>query len=77
MVIIVHLADLQDKDIVNIKDGIKVGKIIDVKININGQIETIIIQKNKLSFIPNNIIEVNWKQIKKIGKDVILIDLNI
>ena len=72
-----RLSDLQDKDIVNIKDGMKIGKIIDVIINEIGQIEKLVIQKNKLSFLPNNIIEVYWKQIKKFGKDVILIDLII
>lgn len=71
-----RLSELQDKDIINIKDGQKIGRIIDVLISQIGQIDTLIIQKNKISIVPNNsVFEVKWNQIKKFGKDVILVDL--
>jgi len=72
---------MQYKDIVNINDGRKLGKIIDVVIsNDNGVINKLIIQKQSFFsriFSSSNTEEILWKQIKKIGEDVILVDLNI
>ena len=70
-----RLSDLQDKDIINLIDGKKIGKIIDAVIDENGKISSLIIQKNKMfSFLPSNTeLEVKWDQIKTIGSDVILI----
>jgi len=72
-----RLSDLQNKDIVNMSDGKRVGKIIDVVIDEAGNMLSLIIQRTKLfNMIPNNNeSEVKWSQIKKIGEDVILIDL--
>jgi len=72
-----YLSELQNKDIVNIKDGKKVGNIVDVTINNEGQMTSLIIQKNKFNFFRgNNDDEIKWNQIKKIGEDVILVDTN-
>lgn len=72
-----RLSDLQDKDIINLIDGRKIGKIIDAVIDDNGNILTFVIQKTKLfNIIPGSSeIEVKWEQIKTIGSDVILIDI--
>ncbi len=72
-----HLSDLQNKDIVNIKDGKKIGNIVDVTIDNNGYMISFIIQKSKFSiniFKGNQEEEIKWNQIKKIGEDVILVD---
>ena len=71
-----RLSDLQDKDIVNIIDGDKIGKIIDAVIDQNGNIKSLIIQKTKIfNLIPgSNEVEIKWENIKTIGNDVILID---
>lgn len=74
-----HLSELQNKDIVNIKDGKKIGNIIDVMIDNEGKMISLIIQKNKFNiniFKNNNDEEIKWNQIKKIGEDVILVDTN-
>ena len=42
-----HLSDLQGKDIVNVNDGTKIGSIIDVIIDNNGSIVSMIVQGNK------------------------------
>lgn len=70
------MSDLQNKDIVNIIDGKKIGNIIDAKFNIsNGLIEKLIIEPSKSLFsIKNNSIEIDFSRIKKIGEDVILIE---
>lgn len=74
-----HLSDLQSKDIINIKDGKKVGTIMDVIIDERGNLEALVIQKGKLfsSFLPlKEEFRVKWSQIKKIGEDVILVDVS-
>ena len=74
-----HLSDLQNKDIVNIKDGKKIGNIVDVTIDNNGYMISFIIQKSKFNiniFKGNNEEEIKWNQIKKIGEYVILVDTN-
>ncbi len=73
------ISDLQIKDIVNIKDGKRLGKIIDIEINDQGIIEKIIIEpkKNIKLFNTRSSDEsiITFKQIIKIGEDVILVDL--
>ncbi len=72
-----RLSDLQDKDIINLSDGKKIGKIIDAIVEDDGIIQALVIQKTKMfNMLPNsNEIEVKWNKIKTIGSDVILIDI--
>ena len=71
-----RMSDLQDKDIINLTDGRKVGKIIDAIIDDDGNINSLVIQKVKIfNIVANNELEVRWDQIKTIGSDVILIDI--
>ena len=77
--IIVRLSDLQNKDIVNNMDGRNVGNIIDVKIDqISGAIVSLVVEPNKkmLSFMNRGVEEeISWKNIERIGEDVILVRL--
>ena len=70
-----RLSDLQNKDIVSVSDGKNIGSIIDVNINHNGNIESLIIEANKkfLSFNKDNDYVIDWNDITKIGEDVILV----
>ena len=73
-----RLSDLQNKDVVNVVDGKKVGNIIDVNINMEGHLESLIVEKSKFfvsMFSSANEIEVRWPQIEKIGEDVILVKI--
>ena len=73
-----HLSDLQGKYIVNVNDGTKIGSIIDVVIDNNGSIVSMIVQGNKFFsnlFSSKNDVEIKWEQIKKIGEDVILVNI--
>ena len=66
-------------DIVNIKDGKKIGNIIDVTIDNNGFMTSLLVQRTKFNinvFRSNNEEEIKWNQIKKIGEDVILVDIS-
>lgn len=74
-----RLSDLQDKDVINIVDGKKVGNIIDVALeNSTGKMESLIVEKSKFfisMFSNKDEIEIRWEQIEKIGEDVILVKL--
>ena len=71
-----RLSDMQDKDVVELKTGIKIGNIIDIKINKEGLIESLILEKRKYArlFSSNEEIEIPFNKIAKIGEDVILIN---
>ena len=76
-----RLSDLQNKDVVDIKTGEKIGNVIDIVISSEtGNILKIIIYDNK-GFIRmlrgNEEMAVSWSQIKKIGTDVILVSRNL
>ena len=70
-----RLSDLQSKKIINITDGKSIGNIIDVYVEDNGNIESFIIETNKNFFSLNkeSDIKIAWKDITKIGEDVILV----
>jgi YlmC/YmxH family sporulation protein len=73
------LSELQRKDIVNVKDGKKVGKIIDVEFDQNGYMVKFIIEKAHFVrnlFSSSEEMYIKFTQIKKMGEDVILIDIN-
>ncbi len=73
-----RLSELQEKDIINLNDGRKLGKIIDVTVD-NGKIYNFIIEPKRtfFSFIrKSEEISVRWDDISKIGADVILINSN-
>ena len=71
-----RLSEIQNKDVINLNSGMKVGNIIDIKINSEtGKIESLILEKKKFSSIFNsNDEEMYWTQINKIGEDVILVE---
>ena len=72
-----RLSEIQNKDVINITTGVKIGNIIDVKINSEtGKIESFILEKKKFSsiFSNNDDIEIFYEQIKKIGEVVILVE---
>lgn len=73
-----RLSDLQSKDVIDINDGKRIGNIIDIVIK-DGQLVSLIIEKSRLfsKFTNKNEIEVTWKQIIKIGEDVILVNFEM
>ena len=72
-----RLSEIQNKDVIDINTGMKVGNIIDIKVDSNsGKIESFILEKKKFSsiFSSGDEVEVYWDQINKIGEDVILVE---
>ncbi len=73
-----RLSDLQAKMVINIKDGKHLGIITDAEINSNGEINYFTIMPKhffKRLFRNEPEYNVTFKQITKIGEDVILVDL--
>lgn len=73
-----NLSDLQDKEIIDISTGRKVGSIVDVVISRKGEISKLVLEERKMSKKifsgnkENNTI--TWNKIIKIGDDIILVD---
>ena len=72
------ISDLQEMDVVDISVGKKIGNIIDVSIDSNGNMNGILVEKYRflVSLFSSNVVEIKWNQIEKIGKDVILVKLD-
>ena len=72
------LSDLQEKEVVDISTGKRIGSIIDVVISSKGNISKIILEETKggRRFLTSSKEEVylDWQQLIKIGDDIILID---
>ena len=73
----VKISEFQIKDVVNVADGKRLGNIGDIDINLTtGKIEAVIISGNGrvLGFFgKDEEIIIPWKNILKIGQDVILV----
>lgn len=71
------MSDLQRKDIINMTTGSRIGKIIDIDVNEDGLINSLIVGELKMMkrFNNSNETRISFKQIKTIGSDVILVDL--
>ncbi|MDD2505002.1 MAG: YlmC/YmxH family sporulation protein [Bacilli bacterium] len=72
------MSDLQRKDIVNVIDGTRLGKIVDINITAEGHINSLIVEPVKVlrRISYGSEINITFKQIVTIGNDVILVNLN-
>ena len=74
-----RLSDLQVKDVVNMLDGKNLGRIIDAEIDEQGHIQYFVIEKRRFLrrfFSGSGDINVTINEIKKIGSDVILVEVH-
>lgn len=72
------LSDLQNKDIINTKDGKIVGRIIDAEIDSTGNILYLIIEPKRKLFKFNNLLnetKIKMSDIINFGSDVILVNI--
>ncbi|MDG5788274.1 YlmC/YmxH family sporulation protein [Evansella sp. AB-P1] len=70
------ISDIQSKDIVNLADGRLLGHISDLDINLeNGTVDALIIGGGRMMNLFNREQEIiiPWKNVVKIGSDVILV----
>lgn len=74
----VCFSDLKEKEIVNVYDGKKLGRIVDVLFDTaSGQVKGIVVPGDKKLFRKNEDIFVPLERLKKIGDDVILVSLQV
>lgn len=74
-----HMSELQLKEIINISNGKRIGNIIDIVVNREGQISKLIVEGRfgkKLLSSNKEDKNIEWNQIIKIGDDIILVDCN-
>lgn len=73
-----NLSDLQEKEVIDISTGKRIGAIIDIIISMTGNISKLVLEDKRNSrklFSKNqDDIYLDWKQIIKIGDDIILVD---
>lgn len=68
--------DVKNKEVINVKDGCKLGYIKDVEVDlISGRIKKIIIPVQAL--FKNMEYHINWQQVKRVGEERILVDTDI
>ena len=73
-------SDFRQKEVINISDGRRLGFVNDVEINLeSGRIEAIVIPGGGRIFGffgKDNEYVIPWERIKKIGEDIILVDMD-
>ena len=69
-----RLSDLQTKEIINMNTGKRLGVIIDIVVDISGNIKSLILEEKHIRrFSGKEEYQIEWNQIAKIGDDIILI----
>ena len=73
-----NLSELQNKYVIDISTGRRIGSIIDVIVSSSGMISKLILEDRKstrrfLASVKEDV-SLEWKQIVKIGDDIILVD---
>lgn len=75
-------ADFKQKEVINLSDGRRLGFVCDVEVDLeSGKIESIVIPGGGggriFGFIgKDNEFIIPWEKIKKVGEDIILVDLD-
>lgn len=71
-------SELRTKEVVNLQNGARMGKIIDMIIDSNGKnVLGVVVPGVKKLFKPSEDIFIPWCNISKIGSDVILVSLDV
>ncbi len=72
-----RVSDLQAKDVVSLLDGRKLGRIVDIELSENGNVNYFVVEPKRFFrfFGSNSEVNVAMNQIKKIGEDVILVEI--
>ncbi|MCF6460015.1 YlmC/YmxH family sporulation protein [Clostridium sp. Cult3] len=77
----VKLSEMREKEVINIRDGAKIGLIYDFEMDLeNGKVIAVVIPgpgKILGLFGKDNDLVIHWKNIVRIGTDAILVDINI
>lgn len=71
-----YLSELQNKDIISVKTGVNLGRIVDVEVNSEGKVISFVAEERKIfrKVWKNSEITFGFADITKIGADVILVN---
>ena len=69
-----RLSELQQKEIINIVNGKRIGMIIDVILDDKGYIKNLILEEKRLRKFNREEYSISWNNIVKFGDDIILVD---
>ena len=77
----INLSQMREKEVINIRDGSRLGFIYDFEIDLDkGVVNSIVLpgQGRILGlFGRSNDLIIDWKNIIRIGQDIILVDLDV
>ena len=74
------VSDFRDKEVVNICDGERLGCVVDVQFDIHdGKIIALVLpgERNWLGFSRCDDIFIPWDKIRRIGEDIILVEVDL
>ncbi len=72
--------ELRQKEVINIQDASRLGYVSDVEVSLEaGAIEAVIVpgKAKVFNFGKNGDLVIPWEKIKRIGEDVILVDIQL
>ena len=71
-----YLSELQNKDIISVKSGINLGRIVDVEVNSEGKVINFVAEEKKIfrKVLKNTEFTFGFNDIAKIGTDCILVN---
>lgn len=69
-----RLSELQQKEIINIVNGKRIGMIIDVILDDKGYIKNLVLEEKRLRKFNREEYSISWNNIVKFGDDIILVD---
>ena len=74
-----NFSDLRNKEVINISDGKRLGYVCDIEVDITGGTLTALVLPGSKGMLwvlgKNSDIIIPWTQIKKIGDDIILVEI--
>ena len=74
-------ADLRDKEIINVSDGRRLGYVCDVDFDLSCGAVSALIVPHKISlfglFGKKDEYVIPWENIKKIGEDIIIVEISL
>ena len=74
-------SEMRQKDVINIRDGRNLGKPIDLILNENACIQSLVVPGESGGFLGmfkanRDGFVIDWRNVRRIGDDVILVDLD-
>ena len=74
----ISYTDLRSKEVVNLQNGARMGKIVDMIIDSNGKnVLGLVVPGVRKLFRASEDIFIPWRNITKIGNDVILVSIDV